>query len=346
MTEQSANMMPNDAPEWDARLRAPDCSTAERAAFEAWCSTRPENQAGYDGLQAMLAGLRGAKDMPEIRSLREAASYATATPAGKLSLRAWRVGLAAAVGILAVGLVVTSSDAPTVGMDRDGPSFATAVGERSTVNLADGTVTVLNTNTKIEVTYSDVERRVTLLRGQALFEVAKDPSRPFVVMVGEQRITAVGTVFDVRYEGDDVRVTLVEGIVDVRAAVPIATGTGSAMAAVQPVRMTAGQQLLTTAIATPTIPVVELADVERATIWRQGRVFFDDVPLSEAVAEMNRYSSTQIVLADSAVDVHRVNGMFRTGQQVNFIDALESYFPLSAERVAENQIVLQQKRGQ
>lgn len=336
----STKELPDCAAEWDARLRTADCTEAERAAFKRWCEADPGNQRSFDELQAALGALRVAGDRPEIRSLREDALNEAD------SKRRWRLWLApaAALGVAAVvtmaALFLWQLNVEELSPAALTPSYATAVGERSTTSFDDGTVAVLNTNTLVDVHYSDARRQVTLLRGQALFDVAKDPARPFVVVAGEQRITAVGTVFDVRYEGNAVEVTLVEGVVDVAPDGPMGASLNAVSPELPPVRLTAGQRLMTTALATPRAPMIEDADVETATMWREGRVFFEDAPLSAAVAEMNRYSTTQIVAADPALDQHRVNGMFRTGRQGHFVDALEAYFPIQVERHPDGRIVL------
>lgn len=332
----------NDAADWDARLRTPDCSDAERDTFKRWRQESPENQENFDALQTLLSGIRSAHEAPEIRSMREAALNA-ASPTTRRNDNAgiWGLGVAAA-SMLVVVLFYTGIR----GFDgfepaRDsGPSYATAVGERSTTNLEDGTVAILNTNTRLQVEYSAQERKVLLLQGQALFDVEKEPDRPFVVVAGEQRITAIGTVFDVRLYGQDVQVTLVEGVVEVMADAPLGTNLNGPSTQPTAVRLTAGQQLLTTVLASTNVPKVAETDVEHATIWREGRAFFEDAPLAEVVAEMNRYSTTEIVLDRTALGMQGINGMFRTGQQANFAEALETYYPLRAERVSKNRILL------
>lgn len=334
--------MPDTAADWDARLRAPDCSADERQAFDNWCRAAPENRRAFDELQDLLGALRGAADSPELRSMREAALNAAEPKRDQRKL--WGAGWAAAAAVLAVGLAV-------VVLDQDSAvaplyTYATSIGERSTTQFEDGSTAVLNTNTRLRLDFDGREREVTLLHGQALFDVAEDSTRPFVVVAGEQRITAIGTIFDVRYEGDDIQVTLVEGVVDVVADPALGTHLTGPATVPEPVRLTAGQVLKTTALVTQTAPAVTETDAERATIWRQGRVFFDDAPLSEAVAEMNRYSTVQIVIDNPALDRHRVNGMFRTGRQTTFVEALESYFPVTAVKKTNNRIVLTEQRGQ
>ena len=335
------------AAEWDVRLRAADCTDTEREQFRQWCAASPTHQQRFDELQTLLGGLREAGNAPEIRSMCEAALDAARPRVTRRHIISWAVGIAATLGVVALGLHLFgagNTGPESFGRDQ-APYFATAVGERSTTSLDDGTVAVLNTNTRLHVAYSDDERLVTLLQGQALFDVAKNPQRPFVVVAGDQRITAIGTVFDVRYEKDEVKVTLVEGVVEVTTDEPIGSNLNGPVVDKRPVRLVPGQQLSTSALASAIEPTVNNADVDRATIWRQGRVFFEDAPLPEAIAEMNRYSTTQIVVDDPALNAFRVNGMFRTGQQTNFIDALQAYFPVETKQISRNQILLKPKRG-
>jgi len=208
-------------------------------------------------------------------------------------------------------------------------AFATAVGEHSTIPLQDGSTVVLDTSSKIQLSFTPVERAVRLIRGQALFEVAKNPSRPFVVYAGDRRIVALGTSFDVRLQDASVRVTLVEG--------RVAVDRVSAPAFSRPTELTPGQQL----IASPSSPVeVHHADMASVTSWREGRLMFSDEPLAAAVAEVNRYSRTKIVLADPALASLRISGVFRTGQITGFVAALETRFPLQIRRQSDHTIML------
>lgn len=347
MNESSGkSSRPADVFSWDARLRSPECTDADRAAFEAWRDASPANRQAFDELQSMLTeGLRSVAHDPSVRSIREVALEAVGARKPWYR-RTWPLGLAAAaVAALAIGLTVLQTETSNVEPPVAMPIFATAVGERSTTELEDGSVATLNTDTRIAISYTDDERLVTLVHGQALFDVAKDPDRPFVVVAGEQRITAIGTVFDVRFEGTEIEVTLVEGLVEVQPDEASAPALTSSARRVEPVRLVSGQSLRTSATGTDQPPAVETVDADQATLWRQGQVFFDDVPLSEAAAEMNRYSTVQIVVEDASLDMHRVNGMFRTGRQTTFVDAIEAYFPVSAEQTGDNRIVLNPRNG-
>jgi len=338
MNAGNENNYPIDAGSWDARLRTADCTAEERMAFKVWCKASPANQREYDQLRTLLSELRAAGDAPEIRALREWAVESTAPESARLQRNrapVW-VAMAATISAIAFGLWITNQ---TPVDDSVVAEFATAVGERSTANLDDGSVATLNTNTQLALDFSDDERRVTLIQGQALFDVAKDPNRPFVVIAGEQRIVAVGTVFDVRLEQGGVSVVLVEGVVDVF----VDSNPNSGGSAISPVRMTAGQRLVTSAAATAAPPVIEETDTERATIWKDGRVFFEDSALADAVQEMNRYSTVKIIVEGESIEGLRINGMFRTGHPANFVSTLEAYFPLVSEQVGESTIVIKSR---
>ena len=336
------------AAHWDARLRSPDCTEAEHAAFAEWRDADPANRAAFERLQSILDQLREARHRPELRSIRDFA-LGQAQPR-----RSWVLGRAAAIVALTcgIGLAGYGIERLTSGItffsngETAGPqTFATAVGERSTVPLDDGSTVSLNTQSRITVEFDEFHRRVTLLAGQALFEVAKDPRRPFVVYAGNQRITATGTAFDVRLDADQVRVTLVEGRVAVDATTqnlkPSARSASSARASAR-TELEPGEQLVVSAGAVE--PEVRHANVEHVTSWREGRVVFEDAPLSEAVAEINRYSTTQVLLTDAAMGNLRVNGLFRTGQVSSFVNALQEYFPIEARPAAEEKILLEWRR--
>jgi transmembrane sensor len=322
---------------WDARLRNPDCAAAERAAFEAWRAGDPANAAAFEKLQQALDALRAAAARPELRAMRDAALRTRRTPRA-----AWVTGLAAAL-LLAISAAWSALPQETkwnviaaLGFSEPqstggqpalaAKTFATAIGGRSTITLDDGSRVTLNTQSRIETHFSKTRRDVTLVAGQALFEVAHDATRPFVVTAGDRQVTAIGTAFDVRLEPTGVRVVLVEGrvAVDERADGPIAALLGTERR-----ELVAGQEYVSKARAAN---IVRAADVNEAILWRDGRVAFNDVPLTQAIAEMNRYATGALVVADPSMARLRVNGVFRTGETRAFVNALEEYFPIRAEQ--------------
>jgi transmembrane sensor len=216
--------------------------------------------------------------------------------------------------------------------DGDG-IYQTGIGETSTLTLADGSTVTLNARSRIEVSVSDRQRRVDLHDGQAFFKVARDGEHPFVVGVADRDVTALGTAFDVRLDSTSVRVTLLEGKVRISQdpLVARAASQNAGRRQTEPRFLSPGQQFVAE-LPARTEPVVRDVDVSKAVSWRDGRVFLENLTLAAAVAEMNRYSTIQITVADTQIANLRVNGMFRAGEQEAFITALQEYFPITTRR--------------
>ena len=326
---------------WATRLQSDDCTATERSAFEKWRRQAPAHAAAYRDVEAALGAVYRNIDDPDL--IAYAAEVST-TPD-----RSWRrrwsyaavaASLAACVALVAlVGLQTGHGDGPAeVAAART--IYEATVGERSTTTLSDGSEITLNTDTQLHVALSSTQRRLTLVGGQAFFKVAKDPTRPFVVEAGSKRVVAVGTEFDVRFDGaDKVLVTLVEGRVVIDQRPPAA----SKAAPVDPVRMARielapGQQMIASGNEQP---AVREADVERVTSWSQGRLVFDNDPLPVAVAEVNRYTTRPIVLAeDQRLNAILVGGVFQTGRQESFLLALETLHPIAVEQRPDSALLV------
>lgn len=321
------------AANWDARLRTPDCSDAERAAFEDWCAQDPCHQQAFELLQSSVTALLSAAHSPEVRALRDAALNE------RPAVRPRWVSVAACLAMFALfvpfgmNFLSTYSDTPGQQNEADTPTYyATTIGQRSGITLDDGSVITLNTDSRVTVDYSADQRLITLLKGQALFEVAKDPDRPFIVTAGDQRVVALGTTFDVRLNAAAVEVILVEGRVEIEDVATAGKKTPTPL-----VQLASGERLIASAVQAQ--PEVTKIDAGKATSWRDGLVTFEDTPLSEAIAEMNRYSTVQIVPQSEDISNLRITGLFRAGQQARFAEALQVYFPITIQRDG-NMIVL------
>lgn len=220
------------------------------------------------------------------------------------------------------------------------PDHSTPVGGVASVPMSDGSKVTLNTDSQIRIAVTDTERRVELQRGEAFFEVAKDPGRPFVVTAGDKRVIAVGTAFSVRRNGNDVQVAITEGRVRIEDANER-----------QPVKGAFDEKLLTLAAgsvarATDDGVLVQdkpIPDIESDLSWRTGYLIFRDVALADAVAEFNRYTDRKIVIDDPAVATIRLSGKFRSTQFDAFVRLLEQGFPVRAERT-DDRIVLGSSR--
>lgn len=328
-----------DAPLYEAAAawraeEARGLTPRRRLALDAWLAADPTHVRAYEAaLEADEIVVLHAAD-PEFMALRHAALAARPVrftpPASLIAASVAALVVLAGGGWWALGegrLARTPAPAAAPAMPA---RYSTEVGERSTVVLPDGSTMALNTASVAEVAYSDAERRVRLLRGQALFTVAHGQAAPFRVQAGDRMITATGTRFDVRLDGDQLRVALVEG--GVRVA-PLAARTRDAAAET----LEAGE-VLTVAPGRPAS--IRAEDVARATSWRDGLVVFEDTPLDQAVAEINRYATRPIILDGTGPARHRISGAFRTGEPGRFADTLTDLFPLRAERSADGTIIL------
>jgi transmembrane sensor len=221
---------------------------------------------------------------------------------------------------------------------NSGEQYVTPIGGLANVPIEDGSRITLNTNSQLQVALTPAVRHIALEQGEAFFEVARDPNRPFVVEAGGQRIVAVGTKFSVRRDGDSIEVVVTEGKVRMEVHEARAKRAGATQA---PVFLTAGYIAHSNA-AGLLVQHKSLEEAENRLSWRMGVLTFRDLALGEAVAEFNRYNSRKIVIADPAVAVLKVEGNFRPTQSQAFVRLLESGFPVRASNVGEN-IVLASK---
>jgi transmembrane sensor len=285
-------------------------------------------------------------DSPDLRTLASQQNgqgaaptpLATADPGGTSSALdtsakpSWRRGkVAGALGrakrlrALAVAVLLASAVASTWYLAPRGPSYHTGVGSLQVIPLPEGSRVTLNTNTEIRVDVTPTERRVNLERGEAYFEVAKDPSRPFIVKAGDKRVIAVGTQFSVRRENGDVRVFVTEGKVRIEQSQGAIRPGGESAVAV----LTAGSIARADA-DNVLVQEKSIAEVEQLLTWRTGHLVFDKTPLADAVAEFNRYNRRKIIIQDPAVAAIRVGGNFRATNVDGFVRLIASDFSITA----------------
>jgi transmembrane sensor len=319
---------------WDARLRSPDCSGLDRTLFAEWRDSSPRNREAFERLQAVVATLRHNRARADVRALRDAALSAEKPRAPRRRI----LIAAAAVAGLAVAATFWPSGPPR------GEIYETGTGQRSISTLQDGSSIELDARTRIKVDFNSTQRNVELVYGQALFHVAHNPSRPFIVRAADREITALGTQFDVRLDETSVRVTLIEGKVQVSQ--DSSHAKTATLDTAPPAVLTPGQQFVALAsnTADDSAARVRSVDIAKVTGWRVGRIFLEDLILTDAVAEMNRHSPVQIIVGDPRIAELRVNGMFRADEQEAFVTALEQYFPINARHNGDTEIILTLRR--
>ncbi len=293
-----------DAAAWVAKLHSSDRTHALETALKAWLAADPAHARAFE-LATQAWELGGAVPSTSVPRIDRAARAEKRT-------RRWPV-FAAAAAMAVIAVVVGAFF-----LLRD-PLYSTGIGEQRSIVLNDGTRVTLNTASRLAVHYTQGTRLVRLEAGEAFFDVAKNPHRPFIVAAGGEQVTATGTAFSVRRDGQAIEVTLVEGTVRV-AAVSDSSSTQVLPPADQV--LTPGERLTLAAAG----PRLDRPDVEAVTAWRRGEVVLDHTPLADAIAEMNRYSSVPLVLSSPAAETIEVSGIFRAGDSLRFARAIaETY---------------------
>ncbi|WP_313453320.1 FecR domain-containing protein [Brevundimonas sp.] len=311
-----------EAAEWHARLGVRRVSTRTIEDFFAWRAA-PGNAEAYSRVERVWAESDRLAGHPRIQ---EAVSEVMTRSVGRSLHGRYRRVMFATAMTTAAGLICLG-----VWLWADGRSMiSTEVGEERLVQLSDGSTVRLDTGSAVRLRMSGVERRVELQRGQALFRVAPDRTRPFIVEASGTRVTALGTVFDVRRTDAAVRVTLVEGVVEV---------SGDQVG--EPSRMRAGEQTRVTSAGVTT----QRVDTAKATGWTEGRLVLEDMPLRTAVAEVNRYLTDPIILAPNVRGEVPVNGVFRTGDRTAFASAAAAGLGLEARIQGDGSLLLSQRKN-
>lgn len=333
---------------WLSKQRMAPLSRREAVEFEAWLKAAPSHALAWADLGRLWDNFDSVRTDPRILEIREAARRRAGTAVRMR--RPWLVAASLVVAVIAGGMVwwrqtphaltfSSASVSPLGSASRAEPEplireASTQIGERTLLLLSDGSKVTLNTATSVRADYTGTERRLTLIKGEAFFEVAKNPVRPFVVTAGSRRVIAVGTAFNVRLQDSSVRVVLVEGKVRVTSA--SLPGISDGLPA-STVTMTAGSALVADAQGPAR---VEAVDASRATSWRSGKLVFEDERLADVVSEMNRYSHETLQIADPALDNRKVSGVFEPTESQAFAKALEAYGIVRASQPDGIKIVL------
>lgn len=250
---------------------------------------------------------------------------AIAGPAGRFEAWFMRRHAAAAMIVAAfcATLLIIATQALT-SVDR----YHTGIGEKRVIALADGSTMRLNTASTAEVSIRSGKRQVHLLSGEALFDVAPDPARPFIVTASSASLRAVGTEFNVRIRPDLVELTTVSGKVSVR------DGQGRMGHTVTAGKLAAIRRGV---VAESALDRVGLA---QRTAWRTSVIELDGTTLAQAIEEFNRYRSAPLVIGDPRIAAIRVGGRFRTSDAAGFVDALERRFAIRAIEGSDSSLVL------
>jgi transmembrane sensor len=228
----------------------------------------------------------------------------------------------------------------------------TTIGAFQKLDLPDGSIAQLNTDSAIDVDFTAAERRVRVARGEVFFTVEKNADRPFIVSAGPVAVRAVGTAFNVRQHDAAVEVLVTEGRVRVEdtrqghSLLPQPEAGASdrpVLAAGERAWVPIGAGRRDAAPSAATVETISASDAHRALAWQERRLEFDAKPLAEVVREFNRYNQRRLVIADSTLAAKRFSGTFRADSYEAFVRLLEQDFAVEAVR-GEREIVLRARR--
>ena len=306
---------------WLVRRDARALTAAESAEFEVW-SADPANARAYDHIQTLWAEIGQASRL-EVQPGRRRTRPPDPRPASLWPVR-WRFMVATAAAMAAGMVLAWLGPVAWISMTADAQ---TGVGQIRKVALADGSSVTLDARSAVSLAYASNQRSVRLLRGQAVFHVAPDPRRPFLVECAGGETRAIGTIFVVRREAGGAVVTGVEH----RIAVTFPVGASGAAYVLGPGQTIAYGQ--GGALSGPH-PAANGADA-----FERGELVFEDRPLAFVVAELNRYRRGKILLAGE-VGAMTVSGVFRTDDPASALAAVQTRLGLKSASFGKALIIL------
>ena len=321
---------------WRQRMDAPEWGVAADAELEAWLQADERHAEAFDRTGALWDFFDQHAAAPEMIAARRAllgraqkvVRRRVAGAGGRFVPMPSRRMAAVLAG---VAVLAAAGAYPLV---QRGEVYATDRGERRVVTLDDGSRLSLDAETRVSVRLTRDARRLRLLRGQARFDVAKDATRPFSVRARNATVVATGTAFNIDMLDPRVKVTLIEGRVIVLESPPpsLIPGREPSHARKKAVELRPGEQLVAPENARP--QVVAAVDLDEATAWQRGKLMFDQEPLADAVAKVNRYAARRITVEGAAGAVP-VSGVFEAGDTSGFIEAITGFLPIAVVEGAD-----------
>ena len=324
----------DEAGAWIVRLSERALDAHEEREFQAWRSADLQHDRTFVAMQRTWGEIPGLTQLASLVSVEATTVLASARGPQAHRLRYALTGLAAAAAAVLAFIVLPPLGAPV-------PQYSTEVAQSRLIALPDGSQVTLGPKSSLHLHFSASERRVRL-SGEAFFEVAHNAARPFLIEAGSALVRVVGTKFDVNAASETVRVSVLEGVVQV---VPPKLGPVVARPGSQFLR--AGQHLEialdpTVAVNGAASPVASAAS-EPATppgAWREGRLSYDNARLGDVVADLNRYYAPGVSLDRAALGNLRVTASFKASQIPAFIASLDKIVPVQSNRSSDGAILV------
>ncbi|MBW8708366.1 MAG: FecR domain-containing protein [Alphaproteobacteria bacterium] len=319
MTRLKSREVDRQAAEWAAKVDSGPLSPDQQASLDGWLEADIRHFGAFAKARAVLAFADRAKAFgPSF----DAASFEPFVQPNA-STRWMSRRRFALSGAIAAGVATTIFAVPQAWRAFHVRSYETRIGETRIVPLDDGSIVTLNTDSRMEVKYTEEKRGITLVKGEALFDVAKNKLRPFIVDAAGATVRAVGTSFSVTLlPNRPIQVLVREGEVEIKR--PEILGGA-------PVRLSANSR----AVAPPDAPIetipVTRVEVSRELLWRVGRLSFEGETLESAAATFARYSSIRIEIDDPVLAKETVTGVFVSNDPIGFSKAVALSLGLRAD---------------
>ena len=337
MTEDNGkgNGIEAAARSWAVYLHSGDARPEKIAEFDAWLAADRAHLLAFRRYERLMSDLAL---IPELGDVDIAA--APKSPPGQRLRDQRRQQLMAALALMVLvlgGAFVGLRGASPGSSPVADPAYETMIAEIRDIHLADGSIVTLGARSRIEPAFTDTMRIVKLQEGEAFFDVAPDPERPFYVEAGDRLIRVVGTRFDVRQGPDTVRVAVVEGIVEVLQAETPAQAEASRQVIEKNVLQAGDEVVARIGSVEATLGAIEPAE---AAPWRRGWLTYEDASLAEIVSDANRYSRRQIILKEERIGDLRMTAAFSVEKIDQFAAGLEVTYGLRADYTDPGSIIL------
>ena len=345
------------ASEWLAKLDAEQPSAQDLAAFKQWVNAAPDHRQAFEELVEFWDEMN---ILTQAILPREAAELSAGTIAGPPAAQANATAqhppalsryLAFPRAAFATAFVAMAAIVLTFALQIGSPTvYSTAIGEQKTIELADHSTVQLNTNSRLEVDYSNALRRLSLTQGEAHFDVAHNPDRPFEVYVGNRLVRAIGTAFTVHVRKIDVEVIVTEGTVEIdqpsapelnaKVSIIQAADTQAGTQAGTPIKATAGSLVTFNKDLINDVEIMVASQLQKQLSWRQGMLVFKGEPLQMVVDEVSRYTNLKIIIPERSAREMKVGGLFKVGDTESLFEALRDGFDIHVQEVSDDVVYL------
>lgn len=288
----------NQAISWLILLRDEQVDDRTLDEFSTWLAQDPQHSQAFAEAEQLFKDMLGVVQQPALPVSHNSAA-ADFKPPPRRQRRPWfRYAIGIAASWLFISRLVLPNDFNL--LDQLFSDYQTATGEVRSITLADGSRLLLNTQSAVSIDFNEHQRTIKILHGEVRFEVARDQHRPFEVKAGDLKVRALGTIFDIHQNAEQTQVLVEEHAVSVKKTALDQTQEAIKIEEGQSIVYQAGQAL----------PAALPVRLEQATAWQQRKLVVTDQPLSELLAELERYQAGRIFIADPKLREMRVSGSF------------------------------------